>query len=242
MNKILEQLNKDLNKNIDQKYKAGSIRYFKEKIKVVGVRSKIVNKIAQKYWPEIKFKSKQEIFALCEQLLKTGYSEKISIALDWTYRLKKDFQESDFNIFYFWLKKYISNWASDDDFCCHPLGYLIFKFPKFLPKLQKLASSKNRWERRASAVALIYPIAHSKIFLPQVFKTAKTLLQDKDDLVQKGYGWLLKVASENHPKQVLNFVKQNKFKMPRTALRYAIEKYPQKIRKQILQSNNLKNE
>lgn len=230
---ILKNINDELNNNIDQKYKEGAIRYFKEKIKVVGVRSKIVNKIAQKYWPEIKMQSKLEIFALCEELLKTGYSEKISIALDWTYRLKKDYQKSDFNIFLSWLSKFISNWASDDDFCCHPFGYIIFIFPEFLPKLQKLAKSKNRWEKRASAIALIYSVSHKK-HLPAIFKTAEILLQDQDDLVQKGYGWLLKVASENYPKEVLNFVNQNKSKMPRTALRYAIEKYPQKIRKQIL--------
>lgn len=105
-----------------------------------------------------------------------------------------------------------------------------------MPKLFKLTKSKNRWERRASAVALIYPINHNKKILPHVFKTATILLQDNDDLVQKGYGWMLKVASQKFPDAVLKFINQNKSKMPRTALRYAIEKYPQKIRKQILNS------
>jgi len=233
---ITKQIDLALKQHIDQKYKEGSIRYFKEKIKVYGVRAKIVDQISRKYWQEIKQKPKLEIFSLCEELLKSGFSEKISIALDWTYRLRTDFQKSDFKIFKSWLKKYISNWASDDDLCTHSLGYLIFKFPELLPELKQFAFSKNRWKRRASAVALIYPVKNNKN-LTNVFETAKILLQDKDDLVQKGYGWMLKVASQKFPEEVKNFVEKNKSKMPRTALRYAIEKYPQKIRKELLKIN-----
>lgn len=114
---------------------------------------------------------------------------------------------------------------------------MIFKFPKLQTKIFKLTKSKNRWERRASAVSLIYPIRYEKKFLPNIFKTATILLQDKDDLVQKGYGWMLKVASQKFPEEVKDFVEKNKSKIPRTALRYAIEKYPQKIRKELLKIN-----
>ncbi|MDD3888115.1 MAG: DNA alkylation repair protein [Patescibacteria group bacterium] len=114
---IIKKIDQELKQHVDQIYKEGSIRYFKEKIKVFGVRGKIVDQIAQKYWQEIKFKSKPEIFNLCEELLKTGYNEKIKIGLDWSYRLKKGYQKSDFNIFLNWLKKYMTNWGSDDDLC-----------------------------------------------------------------------------------------------------------------------------
>ncbi len=234
---IASQIDQELKKHVNPKNKEGSKKFFKEKVKVFGVGSPITKKIAQKYWLEIKTNSKLEIFKYCEQLLKTGYNEKIKIALNWAYRLKKDYNQADFNIFLSWLKKYISNWGSDDDLCTHSLGYLIFKFPKLQTKIFKLAKSKNRWERRASAVSLIYPIRYNQKILPNVFKTAEILLQDKDDLVQKGYGWMLKETSNNYPKQVLEFVKKYKLKMPRTALRYAIEKYPQNIRKELLKIN-----
>jgi 3-methyladenine DNA glycosylase AlkD len=60
------------------------------------------------------------------------------------------------------------------------------------------------------------------------------LLLDKDDLVQKGYGWLLKVASHLHQKEVFDYVMKNKEHMPRTALRYAIEKMPQSLRREAM--------
>jgi 3-methyladenine DNA glycosylase AlkD len=83
--------------------------------------------------------------------------------------------------------------------------------------------------RRASAVALIIPARHGK-FLKDVFEIADILLLDRDDLVQKGYGWMLKAASQAHPKNVFDYVMENKKVMPRTALRYAIEKLPKEMK------------
>jgi 3-methyladenine DNA glycosylase AlkD len=57
---------------------------------------------------------------------------------------------------------------------------------------------------------------------------------DEDDMVQKGYGWLLKVASKLNQKKVFEFVYARRLKMPRTALRYAIEKMPESLRKKAM--------
>jgi len=83
--------------------------------------------------------------------------------------------------------------------------------------------------RRASAVTLIIPARHGK-FLKEIFELADILLTDKDDMVQKGYGWMLKAASEAHQDQVFEYVMNKKDIMPRTALRYAIEKMPSDLR------------
>ena len=70
--------------------------------------------------------------------------------------------------------------------------------------------------------------------LKEAFQTADILLQDKENLVQKGYGWMLKEASNRFPKEVFRYVMKNKKKMPRTALRYAIEKMPTAWRKEAM--------
>jgi 3-methyladenine DNA glycosylase AlkD len=102
-------------------------------------------------------------------------------------------------------------------------------YPKYLENLKKWARSKNRWMRRASSVTLIIPARHGK-FLKNIFEIADILLLDKGDLVQKGYGWMLKAGSEAHQKEVFEYVMKNKDKMPRTALRYAIEKMPKSLK------------
>ena len=87
--------------------------------------------------------------------------------------------------------------------------------------------------RRAAAVSLIYPVRKG-LYLREVFKTALALLTDSHDLVQRGYGWMLKEASHKYQKEVFAFVMKNKASMPRTSLRYAIEKMPAPLRKQAL--------
>jgi 3-methyladenine DNA glycosylase AlkD len=99
------------------------------------------------------------------------------------------------------------------------------KYPEFLPELKKWAVSKNRWVKRAAAVSLIIP-ARKGLWLEEILEIATIQLQDQDDMVQKGYGWMLKSASESQLNPVFKFVMQHKAVMPRTALRYAIEKMP----------------
>ncbi len=103
-------------------------------------------------------------------------------------------------------------------------------YPEQLANLVKWTQSENRWLRRGAAVTLIIPARHGK-FLEYVFRIADALLEDKDDLVQKGYGWMLKAASEAHQQEVFEYVMKNKSNMPRTALRYAIEKMPVELKK-----------
>lgn len=105
------------------------------------------------------------------------------------------------------------------------MGPFFLKFPEYVAKRSLWISSKSRWLRRASAVSLIDPVRIGEC-LDEVFQTAEKLLTDGDDMVQKGYGWMLKEASHRFPQPVFDFVMQRKDRMPRTALRYAIEKMP----------------
>jgi 3-methyladenine DNA glycosylase AlkD len=123
------------------------------------------------------------------------------------------------------LKKYVSNWAACDTFCGGPVGEFLVRFPEFLPRVRSWARSKNRWLRRASAVTLIPAVKQEK-YVPEAYATAEILLLDEDDMVQKGYGWMLKELANERPREVFEFVMAHKDLMPRTALRYAIEKMP----------------
>jgi 3-methyladenine DNA glycosylase AlkD len=111
---------------------------------------------------------------------------------------------------------------------------LVERHPEFIANLKGWTQSDNRWVKRAAAVTLILPARHGK-FLDDVFDIADKLLLDKDDLVQKGYGWLLKEASKSHMEEVFSYVMDNKKVMPRTALRYAIEKMPRELKVQAMQ-------
>jgi 3-methyladenine DNA glycosylase AlkD len=226
---ILDSVRADLVKNIDQVYKKSASSFFKEQIQIYGVKVPVVATITKKYLPEIKKLNKKAVFDLCEELWKSGYMEESFIACDWAYNLRKSFEPVDFVLFENWVSMYVSNWASCDSFCNHTLGSFIEMYPSYLQNLKQWTHSNNRWVRRASAVTLIIP-AKNGLFLPDIFEIASSLLVDKDDLVQKGYGWLLKAASQSNQTEVFNFVMSNKKIMPRTALRYAIEKMPKELK------------
>ena len=226
---ILKDLRRELKQNTDAKTLEIGQRFFKEKIKFYGVKSNIMAQIGKKYFNEIKSKSKKEIFFLCEELFKTDYNEEAWIACDWVYAERKYFKPEDFAIFERWIEKYVNNWAKCDTLCNHTVGEFIEKYPEFIKNLKIWTKSKNRWLRRASTVALILP-ARKGLFLEDIFKIADILLKDQDDLVQKGYGWMLKEASKPYQTEVFDYIMKNKKGMPRTALRYAIEKMPKDLR------------
>jgi 3-methyladenine DNA glycosylase AlkD len=102
-------------------------------------------------------------------------------------------------------------------------------YPDHVNQLKAFARSENRWIRRAAAVSLIIPARKGK-FLDDVLEIADILLLDEDDLVQKGYGWMLKASSEANQQEIFNYVVKNKKIMPRTSLRYAIEKMPANLK------------
>ena len=109
------------------------------------------------------------------------------------------------------------------------VGAFIEMYPEFLEQLKRFAKSENRWVKRAAAVTLIIPARRGK-FLKDIFEIADILLEDEDDLVRKGYGWMLKAASEAHQQEVFEYVMKHKSIMPRTSLRYAIEKMPKELK------------
>ncbi len=83
-------------------------------------------------------------------------------------------------------------------------------------------------------MTLIIP-ARRGYFLPDILQIADILLLDREDLVQKGYGWMLKEASKPHQEEIFQYIMQHKSEMPRTALRYAIEKMPPELKRQAMQ-------
>jgi len=234
--KILKVLRLELKNQIDGNYKKNNSNFFKEKIKSYGVRTPKVRLIAKKYFEEIKNWKKDEILDISKKLFKTGYNEEATIAIQWLGYIKKILKEKDFEK----LKKitnYIDNWSKCDDFCLNVLSHFIVKYPKFKREIKGWTKSKNKWQRRISAVVFIKGGGIWKIhpnYLQDIFEVAQKLLKDPEDLVQKGYGWMLKVTADTHQKEVFNFVMKNKKEMPRTALRYAIEKMPPPLKKQAM--------
>ena len=236
MDPIIARIRQELAAQADPVIQKTSKRFFKEDIVCYGLKTATVMAVAKKYWREVKGRSKPEIFALCEELYRSGYLEESFIVSNWAHALSGRYEKEDLAVFRRWIDTYITNWASCDGFCNHTMGDIIEQYPEYTEELKRWTRSENRWMRRAAAVSLIVPAKHGK-FLDESVEIADMLLTDTDDMVQKGYGWLLKEASRKHTREVFSYVMKNKRLMSRTALRYAIELMPKDLKAEAMKKD-----
>jgi 3-methyladenine DNA glycosylase AlkD len=147
-------------------------------------------------------------------------------------KFKKGGEKEQAKIFKFYLKnrKFIRDWDGVDDSAPYIMGPYLLKRDKEI--LYKLAKSKRIWDRRISMVTTWYFIRQNE--LKDCFKLAKILLQDKEDLIHKAVGWMLREAGKRDERELKKFLEQFHQVMPRTMLRYAIEKSSGKERKKYL--------
>jgi hypothetical protein len=124
----------------------------------------------------------------------------------------------------------INNWDLVDLGCLHMTGSYLFDKPRTV--LYKLVRSKNMWERRTAILSTCYFIRQGET--DDTFKIAEMLLKDKEDLVHKGAGWMLRFAGDKDRSKLLEFLDKYAATMPRTLLRYSIEKLDKKQREYYL--------
>jgi 3-methyladenine DNA glycosylase AlkD len=206
-----------------------TISFFKHDIKCYGVSNPDSQKIGRKYIRRLKKHTKENILDICEELFRSEYLEESLIACQITFAQKEHFTERDIDTFERWINNYINNWAECDTFCNKVIGEMMFRFPNTVERVKSWSLSENLWVRRASAVSFIYP-GKRNTYVDDQFEIALILLEDTEDMVQKGYGWMLKVLSSARLNEVFQFVQTYKARMPRTALRYAIEKMPPELK------------
>ncbi len=132
--------------------------------------------------------------------------------------------------FYLKSTKSINNWDLVDLTADKILGnYLLDKEKSILYYLSK---SKNLWERRISIVSTFAFIKNNQF--QDTLKISKLLMKDKHDLIHKATGWMLREIGKRNQKVLENFLKQNYEQIPRTTLRYSIERFPEHLRKKYL--------
>lgn len=132
----------------------------------------------------------------------------------------------------FYLKntRYINNWDLVDLSAHKILGEYFFNKNRNI--LLKLARSKNLWEQRISIISTFAFIRKGEI--EWSIKLAKMFLDHKHDLIHKAVGWMIREVGKKNEKELRKFLDANLSKMPRTMLRYAIEKFPENLRKEYL--------
>jgi 3-methyladenine DNA glycosylase AlkD len=167
-----------------------------------------------------------------EVLLQSKIHEERLIALLILVQKFEKEEKSQKDIYNFYLNstKYINNWDLVDLSAEKIIGPYLLNRSKSV--LYKLAKSKNIWERRISVLTTFHFIKNNNF--DDTLKVAAILIKDNHDLIHKAVGWMLREVGKRDLNVEEEFLKLNYKKMPRTILRYAIEKFPENKRKAYL--------
>lgn len=152
------------------------------------------------------------------------------------YQKARSLQQLQIYNFYLQHLNYVNNWNLVDTSAPLLMGQHLYTRNKQV--LFTLAKSNNLWHKRIAIVATWYFIRQNKVRV--TFRLAKILLADEHDLIHKAVGWMLREAGKRDLLQLKLFLDQHAPQMPRTMLRYAIERFPAPLRKAYLLNSKTK--
>jgi 3-methyladenine DNA glycosylase AlkD len=178
--------------------------------------------------------SVDDALAFADRLIVDRYLEVKSVGIEVMACYRRAFVPRLLPAWKRWLARgHSSNWATTDSICGSLIGPLLVQHPNLLERVAGWSRDRNMWVRRASAVSLI-PSARRGIGLHLAYGVARRLHADKEDLIQKAVGWMLREAGKADPKRLERYLHANGPSIPRTTLRYAIERFPPAKRRHLL--------
>ncbi len=215
---------------------AGAEKYFKHTIKTFGATSAQVRSLAAELYKLVKNRwSVEDAISLCDILFAEPELESKAVGGLILNRYKKTFPSSLFTTIEGWLAgDLLNNWASVDVFCTDAMPALFERYPELVERVKLWPFHPNRWVKRASAVSFI-KLARKQTFLPAIYQISESLFPVQDDLVCKANGWVLREAGKTDMNRLERFLLRNGPAIPRTTVRYAIERFDKNRRKELLQ-------
>lgn len=232
----LNEIKKELKRFGNKKYAKALKRFFKtgpgeyaEKDIFFGIRMGRIRNLAEKY--------RDVDIRLIPDLLKSAIHEERMLALlILTLKFTKENKIVKKKIYDLYLDHtgYINNWDLVDLSAAHIVGAFLAERDK--KPLYKLSRSRNMWERRIAIVSTFYYIRNSR--LTDTLKIAENLINDQEDLIHKAVGWMLREAGKRNLAMEERFLRKHCKRMPRTMLRYAIERLPEPKRQAYLKRSS----
>lgn len=213
----------------DEKKKIVLPRFFKtgkgqygEGDKFLGVTVPNIRDVAKEY--------KNVSFDILQELLRSPWHEmRMCALLILVINFKKNVTKETFD-FYLSQTKYINNWDLVDLSAPQIVGQYLLD--KERDTLYKLTESESLWNNRIAIVSTLTFIRNND--LDDTYKLSLKMMNHQHDLMHKSIGWMLREAGKRDEKRLYNFVMEHKSIMPRTMLRYSIEKFTPDIRKELM--------
>jgi len=223
-NDLMLLANKEIAEHSQRFFKTGKGEYGESDI-FLGIRVPVLRKLVNKY----RGISLEEV---SKSLHSKFHEERLLAVLMLVQLFKTGGDEEQKQIYCLYLDniEFINNWDIVDISAGNIVGAYLYQKDKAL--LYRLVYADNLWERRISIISTFYFIRQNEF--DDTLKIAEILLNDKEDLIQKAVGWMLREVGKREIEIEEEFLQEHYMKMPRTMLRYAIEKFPETKRKMYL--------
>jgi 3-methyladenine DNA glycosylase AlkD len=212
--------------------------YFKpgEEVWVFGVDAPAQRRIAGGLFQRVRGEWEiTDAVEFCDFMIRRREMELKNAGIFLLARYQKSFDKNLLRNVESWLANdYCANWAATDALCGEVLGPLIRRHPALTPRLKNWTGKRNLWLRRASAVGIIHSARRGEQ-LDDAYAIAESLFKYPEDLIHKATGWMLREAGKPDPARLEGFLLKHGPKIPRTTLRYAIERFPPEKRKTLLE-------
>lgn len=196
--------------------------FFKEEIKSRGWYTAELRKVAIRFRRAIvQERGVDFLVQVADQLFRGRVLEEKALAVFLLEKLVDQLDDPEFHLFASWLPR-IRNWADHDALVHYLIAPMIAAKTARKKYVFVWAKSPDRWHRRAACVALIQG-TRRKLFFPEIQRLSNLLLRDKDDMVQKGMGWLLRETAKADPTRTIPYLLEIRSKAPRLVLRTACE-------------------
>lgn len=197
------------------------------------MRGPEVKALAAAVYREVKPWPAAERDRLMEMLWGAGKLESGALACPVYRRFARSCRRREFELFERWIDRYVRNWAHADGVASWLLAAAMGNQPELRHELLKWTGSESRWKRWAAAVGLLQEAKRGR-HTGFIFQVARRLLPDRDDMVEKGVGWLLKETYPARPEETLAFLDKEGVAASRVTLRYAAEKMSEADRRRVL--------
>jgi 3-methyladenine DNA glycosylase AlkD len=180
--------------------------------------------------------SVDDAVAFAELLLPDRYLEVKGLGVEVLARHRRALAPRHLAIFKRWLaRNHSDNWATTDAICGALIGPLLLAHPPLVSRTRSWRRHRNMWVRRASIVSLI-PLARRGVALDHIYAAAAALHGDAEDLIQKAVGWALREAGKADAARLERYLRRYGPRIPRTSVRYAIERFSPRLRAELLAS------
>lgn len=230
---VSAQIRRALRDGGSAEHAAGVQWFFKEEIKSHGWYTADLRRAVRRCRQEIlKDHDLQFLVQVADKLFDGDVLEEKVAAVFLLEDLNSQCGDREFRLFEGWLER-IGSWADHDGLVHYLIAPMVATKPARTRNVFRWAKSKNRWHRRAACVALIRG-TRAKMFFPEIVRLSNLLLDDPDDMVQKGLGWLLRETAKFNANKTVPYLMKIRSKAPRLVLRTACETLPAAVRKQIL--------